>query len=72
VLSSLLVLAGFRDQGVGTRLIAEGERLLRTQGLERSRLMLENSLKLSANHPADAVRSLSSISHAWSMAWNAL
>lgn len=41
VLSHLLVLGGFRDQGLGTLLIAEGERLLRARGVRRATLMVE-------------------------------
>jgi len=43
VLSNLLVLGGFRDQGLGTSLIAEGERLLRERGVERSTLAVEKA-----------------------------
>jgi ribosomal protein S18 acetylase RimI-like enzyme len=43
VLSHLLVLAGFRDQGLGTCLIAEGERLLRERGVDRAALEVEKT-----------------------------
>jgi ribosomal protein S18 acetylase RimI-like enzyme len=43
ILSHLLVLAGFRDQGLGTGLIAEAERLLLERHVERVTLMVEKS-----------------------------
>lgn len=43
VLSHLLVLAGFRDQGLGTLLMAAGERILRERGVEHSMLAVEKA-----------------------------
>ena len=41
VLSHLLVLAGFRDQGLGTALIEEAERRLRSRGRAHVSLLVE-------------------------------
>jgi ribosomal protein S18 acetylase RimI-like enzyme len=43
LLSHLLVLGGFRNQGLGTTLIAEAERLLRERQVGRVTLMVEKS-----------------------------
>ena len=41
VLSHLVVLGGFRDQGLGTALLEEGERLLREHRVSESQLSVE-------------------------------
>ena len=43
VLSHLMVLAGFRSQGLGTAFLEEGERLLREAGAGESQLSVEKS-----------------------------
>src|SRR5206468_505615 len=43
VLSHLLVLGGFRDQGLGTALIVEGERVLRERGVMHATLVVEKA-----------------------------
>jgi ribosomal protein S18 acetylase RimI-like enzyme len=43
ILSHLLVLGGFRDQGLGTGLLTEAERLLRERGEGRVALMVEKA-----------------------------
>ncbi len=41
IISHLLVLAGFRDQGLGTALVEESERLIKEAGAGHSTLMVE-------------------------------
>ncbi|TMD17470.1 MAG: GNAT family N-acetyltransferase [Chloroflexi bacterium] len=43
IISHLLVLGGFRDQGLGAALIDEGEKVLREAGVIRSTLMVEKA-----------------------------
>jgi ribosomal protein S18 acetylase RimI-like enzyme len=43
ILSHLVVLRGFRDQGLGTGLVAEGEALLRERKIEVASLMVEKT-----------------------------
>ena len=43
VISHLLVLAGFRDQGLGTALVAEAEQWLRENGAHRAAVLVEKS-----------------------------
>jgi len=41
IISHLLVLAGFRDQGLGSALVDEAERLIKQAGARHSTLMVE-------------------------------
>jgi len=43
IISHLLVLAGFRDQGIGTALVAEAESLIKQAGGAHATLMVEKS-----------------------------
>lgn len=43
ILSHLLVLGGFRDQGLGSALIAQAEQLMRGAGVTRASLMVEKA-----------------------------